>query len=126
MTKKRVSRAEELAAEMDRFIEHCETDGVLPTDYELSNFLAIPVEALWGCYREPDKDPETAFALQKVAAYRESRLLRSMEDDPRKTTGVVFQLKQPKNGGYLDRAPERAGSGTVEIKFRGMGDDPFG
>jgi hypothetical protein len=126
MTRKRVSRAQELAAEMDRFLEHCETDGVLPTDYELSNFLAIPVETLWSCYREPEKDPQTAAALRKVTAYREARLLRSMEDDPRRTTGAVFQLKQPKNGGYLDKAPERTGPVAVEIRFRGMGDDPFG
>lgn len=51
---------------------------------------------------------------------RESYLVRVMTRDNKRAQGCLNALKQPANGGYVDRAPESKNKVEVTIKVAGL------
>ena len=63
---------------------------------------------------------EAEDAVKKLIAYREDRLVKELEKSRTTSSNVIFQLKQPKNGGYQD-VQQVDSSAQVTIRIDGIG-----
>jgi len=127
---KKIDSPEELDRHIDNFIDKCEKSGIIPSDWELMKFLDISVTTL-ECYEregrtEDEKERETykgySTPLKKLVKYRESRLLKQLEATKGNNTAAIFQLKQSKNGGYVDIPTDTSNSNaTLTLKIEGVG-----
>lgn len=127
---KKIQTAQELDKHIDNFIEKCEKHGVIPSDWELMKFLDISVTTL-ECYEQEGRTEEEkesgrykgySTPLKKLIKYRESRLLKQLEATKGNNTAAIFQLKQRKNGGYVDVPTDTSNSNaTLTLKIEGVG-----
>lgn len=127
---KKIENPAELDKHIDNFIEMCEEKGIIPSDWELMKFLNISVTTLETYenegHNEEDRERGTykgySIPLKKLVKYRESRLLKQLETTKGNNTAAIFQLKQKKNGGYVDVQQEvHSGSATLTLKIEGVG-----
>ena len=121
---------EQFADSVDRFGEYlnCRDDKV-PSDYEFMEFINSDMayryefdEIDTNEYEELLKAEENTAAVKKLRLIRENFYLKKMARDPKLSTGAIFALKQPKNGGYSDKQ-EVSTEKTLTIKFDGVGAD---
>ena len=142
MAKKQFNSAADFHQKILDFIKVSEKDGTAPTDHALWNYLGVrPSEyeqlskgrnvdgSAWNhrthdpeevkVWEERDKR-EAEDATKKLVAYREDRLVRELEKSRTTSSNVIFQLKQPKNGGYQD-VQQVEGNSSVTIKVDGIG-----
>lgn len=100
-----VESAEKLDKYIDGFIQMCEDDCKIPSDFELSKYISVSPATLER-FQRGGKEGETYHGydepFKKLKAYREHRLLRQLEASKGNNTAAIFQLKQVKNGGYTD------------------------
>ncbi len=121
-----VESAELLDKYMEEFIAMCEKDDKIPSDYELMRFLNVSPTTLDVYRKGGEKEGDTYYGYQapfkKLLSYREHRLLRQLEHSKGNNTAAIFQLKQPKNGGYTDNPITTGEQGaTVTLKIEGVG-----
>lgn len=127
---KKIETVEELDKHIDNFIEMCEKRGIIPSDWELMKFLNVSATTLETYenegHNEEDREKGTykgySQPIKKLIKYRESRLLKQLETTKGNNTAAIFQLKQKKNGGYVD-IPTDAGnnSATLTLRVEGVG-----
>lgn len=126
MSKPRVVKSAEILDKyMEEFIQKCESDGMIPSDYELMRYINCSPATL-DRYRRGGKEGETYHGydepFKKLLTYREHRLLRQLEASKGNNTAAIFQLKQAKNGGYTDNPITTGDQGaTLTIKVEGVG-----
>lgn len=127
MADKKIKSAEQLAQRLDEFIMQCERIRSSPDDFALCAFLGVSPATLDRYYRDDGgKYPGFGEALKKIVAYREARLARMIEANPRAAGGYIFLLKQAKNGGYVDKPTVQIEAQELTIKTDGVGgDDAF-
>lgn len=127
---KKIETAQELDKHIDNFIDKCEKQGIIPSDWELMKFLDISVTTLETYekegHSEEDRERGTykgySQPLKKLIKYRESRLLKQLETTKGNNTAAIFQLKQAKNGGYIDVPTDTSNSNaTLTLKIEGVG-----
>ena len=105
----------------------------MPSDYELLEYINSDIvdrfedeegveEITAPELQELLKAEENAAAVLKLQMIRENYYLKAMADDPKATTGAIFALKQPKNGGYSDKQ-EVSTEKKLTIKLEGVGAD---
>ena len=122
--------AEQFAYSVDRFGEHLNRrDDKVPSDYEFMEFINSDMVYKYEFdeidadeYEELMKAEENAAAVKKLRLIRENFYLKKMARDPKLSTGAIFALKQPKNGGYSDKQ-EVSSEKVLTIKFDGVGAD---
>lgn len=123
---RKVQSAEILDKYMDDFIQMCEREGMIPSDYELMRFLSVSPTTL-DVYRKGGEKASDAYygyqaPFKKLTLYRENRLLKQLEKSKGNNTAAIFQLKQAKNGGYTDNPITTGEQGaTLTIKVEGVG-----
>jgi hypothetical protein len=67
-------------------------------------------------------DAANADAVEGLRMYREHYYLRRLENAPKGQTGIIFALKQQKNGGYTDKQ-EVSSEKKLTIHLAGVGGD---
>ena len=110
--------AEELAAAVDEFFAMREEQQSFPDEPGMIVFLCDRFGISIGTYRrynENDSEEDDniyknhAQVLARARLLRESWLCTKMATDNKAAQGCLNNLKQPKNGGYIDR-PQDSGS----------------
>lgn len=142
MAHKRFTSAEDVRQKILGFISDCNDSGTAPTDYRLYSYLGVRPSQyadlmqgkgldgrpLWAIMKTEEATKEAEESAKKaladaaaiLTAYREDRLVAKLDQSRQGNPGVIFQLKQPKNGGYTDSV-QMDGSATVTIKVDGVG-----
>lgn len=127
---KKIENVKELDKHIDNFIEMCEENAMIPSDWELMKFLNISATTL-ECYETEGRTEEErergtykgySNPLKKLTRYREHRLLGQLEATKGNNTAAIFQLKQKKNGGYVDIPTDTGNNSvTLTLKIEGVG-----
>ena len=108
---------EELKAKVDDFLAKCEKKGSPPLLTQMLLYLGISRATL---KRWAETDPEYAEVCEYAQLHREAYLLERMVSDNKLAQGSLNALKQPENGGYVDR-PVDNGESKVTINLIGVG-----
>lgn len=142
MRRKNIANISDFVKHINAFIELSQAEGFAPTDHALWSYLGVkpseyeylskgrnPDGGVWEhrcktdeekkVWEERDKR-EAEDAVKKLVAYREDRLVKELEKSRTTSSNVIFQLKQPKNGGYQDIQQQQNDS-SVTIKIDGIG-----
>lgn len=140
--KKKIACAADFSRHINDFILKTQKEEIAPTDHALWSYLGVkpsefeqlakgkdPMGNPWEHHckteeeekveRERDKT-EADDAMKKLVAYREDRLVKELEKSRTTSSNVIFQLKQPKNGGYQDTIQTDSNS-QVTIRIDGIG-----
>ena len=119
---RKIESPEMLAKHIDNFIKYCEDGGGIPSDYELIKFLSISASTLERYKAGEGTYKGYEIPFKKLQLFREHRLLRQLEESRGNNTAAIFQLKQPKNGGYTDAPQNQGDQGvTVTLRIAGVG-----
>lgn len=123
--KKKIDSPQKLDLFITQFIEKCQNESLIPTDFELCKYLQISPATLERYGRggeEGDTYHGYDVPLKRLQQFREHRLLTILEHDPKSGTAAIFQLKQTKNGGYTDSPLNTGDQGaTITLKIQGVG-----
>ena len=115
--------SEDFKAAIESYVHECEKMGIFPDEAGMRLSL--------GCCRRvfdrmisetenPDGYLICRDALEWAKDKRESFLVRKMTSDNKAAQGCLNALKQPVNGGYIDR-PIDSGKIELNIKVDGVG-----
>lgn len=109
--------AETLKNGIDQYFTECEEKGVFPDYAGMCIWLEIPKKKM-------EQLSESGEAFREVLDYamarRESYLARVMAGDNKRAQGCMNNLKQPINGGYIDRPTENRNA-EIKISLVGVG-----
>jgi len=108
---------EELREKVDAFLERCEARQAPPLLPQMLLYLGISRSTL---KRWAETDPAYAEVCEYAQLHREAYLLERMVSDNKLAQGSLNALKQPENGGYVDR-PVDTGESKVTINLIGVG-----
>lgn len=101
---------------VDKYFKECEEQGDTFPDYAgMCIFLGLTKKRLEDIGASSDEYNEI---LETAKLKREMWLSRKMAEDNKKAQGCMNNLKQPQNGGYIDRPIENK---TSEIKINLVG-----
>lgn len=121
--KPRYKTAAEFEAAVVRYIEECEETGIFPDEAGMRLYLGLRqrrIAALSSETENPDGWQGYKDALEYARDKRESWLVQKMVADNKAAAGCMNALKQPANGGYVDR-PVDNGKIELKIKVDGVG-----
>lgn len=117
-------RFEEAIIEFQSFIAR--NPSYIPDDLTLLDFINCD-------FLDEDEEEVTAVAfdalmssadneeaMSRLKKVREHYYLRQIKNEPKGQTGMIFALKQPKNGGYSDKQ-EISSEKRLTINFAGVG-----
>lgn len=119
----------DLRQAIEKYMADCETVGAFPDLAGMRLALGVSQSLLTQrCKAGKDATPEQikrAAEFQEVLDYakdcRESWLARKMTSDNKAAQGCMNALKQPCNGGYIDRPVQDNQNTSVEIRVVGVG-----
>jgi len=128
---RKIQDAEALARVVDDYINYNisrnENDINPPTDYDFCSFAGISSSTLDN-YKKGDEDTYPGYlrALKKLTLYREQYFVKLSVTNPKAAGAAIFALKQPKNGGYMDKPVISVEARELKIVHgEGMKDDSF-
>ena len=115
--------ADELRAAVDAYFDDCEAQGIFPDWAGLKLHLGPADDRTYEEWQKGDSDfaKECREIFAKAAAKRESWLVRVMTSDNKRAQGCLNALKQPQNGGYIDRPQDNGGEIKVTLCLGGVG-----
>lgn len=120
----------ELEALVNQYFDDCEEKGVFPDEAGMLIFLDVsPYQYYdWNGGNDPNnvEEPIKSFrdTFARARLRRESWLTRKAVDN-KTATGAFNMLKQPKNGGYVDKVKNDQNA-TITIRIGGVdGKDAF-
>lgn len=121
MAKAKFSSAKKLREQIDAYMGVCQNEGIFPDLAGMRLYLDISEkEMLKYC---EDETFESVFRYARDC--RESWLVRRMTMDNKVTQGCLIALRQPCNGGYVDKPRENTDKKLV-IEFRhNLGPEDF-
>ena len=123
--RRKIRSQEELGEKLIGFMDFCTENDMIPTDYQLCKYLGISIDTLERYSREPEKYQGYAEQLKKLVTYREDWFLQKANNNPKAATISIFALKQPKNGGYVDKPAISVDAKELKIITDGVGDGAF-
>lgn len=112
---------EELHAKIDEFLQDCEANKRPPLLPQMLLYLGISKSTMkrW-CSKEMENSDAYNEAFEYAQLHREGYLLERMVSDNKLAQGCLNALKQPENGGYVDR-PADTGEQKVTLVIAGVG-----
>lgn len=121
--KRTYENADELRAAVDAYFDECEEQGIFPDWAGLKVQLGPTDDRTYEEWQKGDSDfaKECRDIFSKAAAKRESWLVRVMTSDNKRAQGCLNALKQPQNGGYVDRPQDGGGEIKVTVNLAGVG-----
>ena len=111
---------ETLTNKIEEYFQICQEDNIFPDEAGMIIFLDISSKT----YERYAKDEELSEPIARARDRRESWLVRRMTGEPKLAQGCLNALKQPKNGGYVDRATDSEGK-ELTINLVGVGAEAF-
>ena len=120
--KKTYENPEDLRAAVDNYFADCEERGIFPDYAGMKLFIGIVSDTTIERYQTGDDAFGEACReiFSEAAAKRESWLVRKMTSDNKAAQGCLNALKQPRNGGYIDR-PQNDGGGEMKLTINVAG-----
>lgn len=103
-----------------KYIEECTGSGVFPDYALMRRALGLhekDIEALVSSGNENCE--EYKEVLEEAKDFRESWLCRKMSSDNKAANGCMNLLKQPENGGYVDKQTDKTPQKVI-VDFSGM------
>jgi hypothetical protein len=112
---------EALRKKIEEYFEITEAKGEFPDFAGMRLFLRMS-ESTVKAYQEEDHDnyEEYRAIFNEARDRRESFLVRRMTKDNKLAQGCLNALKQPANGGYIDKVQETGGKMELTIKVAGL------
>ena len=120
---------------IDDFIQFCtDNPDTMPDDFSFCKFAGISITTLerWEGRHEAEDTPtaehnnaifeENRRCLKKLYAYRTHWYASKGLENPKTIGLVAFALKQPRNGGWVDKQPENNAIQKIEISINGVKD----
>ena len=112
--------ATELKNKMKTYFAQCESErdgnGVFPDEAGMRIFLRLDHAS----YQDYKEDPAFAKVFDWAMDMRESWLARRLALDPKMAQAYLNALKQPANGGWVDRRTD-TGDKTLRLNIAGIG-----
>lgn len=106
--------AEELQKAIDKYFDKAAEEDIMPDLAGMLIFLGYKSERTM---KNQIKDkPDYAEVWEYAKLRRTSWLQRRMDKNPKGATAYAFMLKQPENGGFIDK-PVDSGEKKVTIEF---------
>ena len=114
---------DELREKVDAYFSKCDAECVFPDWAGMKDFLEVYDDRTYDEWQKGDGDEAKEYKeiLTKAAAKRESWLVRVMTSDNKRAQGCLNALKQPQNGGYIDRPQDNGGEIKVTVNLAGVG-----
>ena len=100
----------------ERIAAKLRSEGVFPDEAGMRMYLGLTHE-MYKAYKD-DRTFEAVFNWAQDM--RESWAARRMAADPKSSSAYLAILKQPGNGGWVDRKPDK-GDSTLVVKAAGVG-----
>ena len=107
---------EELRGKMEEYFRDMEAQDEFPDEAGMRLALNCGHE-VWQAYQE---DEAYRKVMDWAVDMRESWLSRALLRNPRNAQAYLNALKQPKNGGWVDRKTD-SGDRTLRLKIDGVG-----
>lgn len=111
---------ESLTNKIEEYFNICKEDNVFPDEAGMLVFLDISDKT----YERYSKEEDLSIPIARARQRRESWLVQRMTGEPKLAQGCLNALKQPKNGGYVDRATDGE-SKSLTINLVGVGAEAF-
>lgn len=114
-------RPEDLKKKINAYFAEQEAAGEFPDFAGMRIYLGMSEKTI-KAYQEEGHDnyEEYRAIFDEARDRRESFLVRRMTKDNKLAQGCLNALKQPANGGYVDKAPESKNKVEVTIKVAGL------
>lgn len=130
--KPRYETPEDLERAINDYFDQCEADGVFPDEAGMRVFLNLSKSRLEALSSPPSTDIQDDIqrennnnnykkyreVLARARDRRESWLARTATSTPKLAQGCLNALKQPSNGGWIDKNAGEQGA-SVNITFVG-------
>ena len=112
---------EALRKKIEEYFEMCERDDVFPDYAGMRLFLRMS-ESTIQRYQEDEHEncDEYREIFNDAKDRRESYLVRVMTKDNKRAQGCLNALKQPANGGYVDKPNDKGGKIELTLKVDGI------
>lgn len=112
---------EQLQEKVEIFLAECAEQKRPPLLPQMLLYLGISRTTMnrW-CGKETQRHEEYTEIFEKAQLNREAYLLERMVSDNKLAQGCLNALKQPENGGYVDR-PVDSGEQKVTLVIGGVG-----
>ena len=113
--------ADAMRAVVEQYIEKCKTLDEFPSEPGMKLAIGLKQRMLEHYISEtenPDSFQEYRDIFEYAKLVREDWLVKHMVKDNKLAQGCLNALKQPANGGYIDRPPD---SGKVELTVKVVG-----
>jgi hypothetical protein len=107
---------EELQAKMQEFFDIREGGDAFPSEAGMRIFLGLGHKS-WNSYVE---DPAYELVFDWAQDMREDWASRKLAENPRSAQAYLNILKQPSNGGWIDRKTDKEDK-VIEIRAAGVG-----
>lgn len=121
--------AEAMRAAAEAYIEDCKARDVFPDEAGMILYLGLKkrmIERYCSETENPEGFQDYKDIFEDAKLEREHFLVQRMTSDNKAAQGCLNALKQPANGGYIDR-PIDTGKVEVTLKVSGIGGmDKFG
>lgn len=121
----KIQDAQALHKVIDGFCEMCEEQEMIPTDYRFCKYAGIDTNTLERYRREPEQYVGYGEALKKLVAFRTDWYQQAAARNPRFASMAILALKQPDNGGYVDKPVVNVEAKELRIVTDGVGDGAF-
>lgn len=128
---------EELEVAFAKAMDYCTSEKEPPVNYVLHRFTSISDDTMERYVNraakmaagEEETDPVIMRCAEVIKKWQEFKTYWWVAlgvSNEKLQTMAIFNLKQPCNGGYTDKAPTNTGGTEVTIKLQGVGDKAFG
>lgn len=119
--KRKYDSPDKLRAAVEAYIARCEELGIFPDEAGMRLDLDISAQTLDKYCKDEETGSEYRDILDWAKDKRESFLVRKMTSDNKAAQGCLNALKQPSNGGYIDRPSNDSGEKKLTINLVGVG-----
>jgi hypothetical protein len=112
-----------MRAAVEKYIEDCKDRGMFPDEAGMKLAIGLKDRMLAKYCSEqdnPEHYQEYRDIFEDAKLEREHFLVQRMTSDNKVAQGCLNALKQPANGGYIDRPPD-TGKVELTIKVAGVG-----
>lgn len=119
--KRKYETPQKLQEAINIYFAECEAESRFPDLAGMRLFLGVTQTTLDRYTKEDGEDYEKYRDILDAARdRRESWLVRRMVTEPKAANGCMSALKQPANGGYIDKPIVDSGEKTLTINLVGI------
>ena len=120
---------EQLEKKIDDCCKWISSNEKPPTRYKICEYLGISINTLelWERNEENEKGEriynEYCESLKKLKCAVEDWYLNAAYNNPKAQTISIFALKQPRNGGWIDKPTVDISTKELTVNVKGLGDN---